>query len=393
MSEIPLSELKGFLMEETLARKRFESLLYGAKSPMVIFKGKEMIVEMFNESYGEIYHGHNLLGKPLFESISELQDSPFPSILRGVYETGETYTSTEGLARIINRRTGNVEERYFDTTFSRIDFGDEDFRILAMPREVTDKVKYKKLLEQSIEQLEEEKSWREFFVSTITHDLINPLTVINISLDSLKRKVNQPDEIMRIAERMKDNLNRAKQMTEDLLDVNRLEAGEWPALHFHSCCIRKIVEETIYNLERMYPDRLQAKITDQVIEGHWDQTAINRILSNLVSNAINYGNPKTKVTVELSFNAGDVFLSIHNWGDPISEQDQTLIFNKYHRGSRRFDTQRKGWGIGLTLVKGLSQAQGGNINLTSTQENGTIFVVKLPIKNDSTVRGQVDYRD
>ena len=372
--------LKGFKkMEETLAKKRFESLLYGAKSPMVIFKGREMIVEMFNDSYNEIYHGHNILGKSLFDSIVELRDSPFPGILKKVYETGETYISTEGLARIINRRTGDVEERYFDTTFSRIDFGDEDYRILAMPREVTDKVRYRKMLEVSIEQLEEEKSWREFFVSAITHDLINPLTVINISLDSLKRKSSQPDEVIRLAERMKENINKAKQMTEDLLDVNRLEAGEWPALHLHSCCVRKVVEETVRNLERIYPERIEAKIISRPIEGHWDQIAINRILNNLVNNAVNYGKTETKVTVELSSDDKNIFLSVHNWGLPIPQKDQSLIFNKYHRGNHRSDMQKRGWGLGLTLVKGLSEAHGGKTYLTSSEDSGTLFVVELPI--------------
>lgn len=369
-------------MEEIVAKKRFESLLYGAKSPVVIFKGKEMIVEMFNESYSDIYHGHNILGKPLFDSIVELQNSPFPNILKKVYETGETYISSEGLARIRNRITGEIEERYFDTTFSRLDFGDEEFRILAMPREVTDKVKYKKLLELSIRQLEEEKVWREFFVSTVTHDLINPLTVLTISLDSLKRKVNDPEAVIKIAERMKENVYRAKQMTEDLLDVNRLEAGQWPGIHLDSCCVRRIIEDTVENLEKIYPQKLEVKIPSNPIQGDWDQLAINRILNNLVSNAIQYGKLDTKVNIELSSEQDHILLSVHNWGNPILEKDQSLIFNKYHRGSgHRADKHRRGWGIGLTLVKGLSEALGGTIHVTSSEDLGTRFIVKLPIKS------------
>lgn len=378
-------------MEEIVARKRFESLLYGAKSPMVIFKGEEMIVEMFNESYHDIYHGHNILGKPLFDSIVELQNSPFPNILKKVYETGETYISSEGLARIRNRITGEMEERYFDTTFSRLDFGDEVFRILAMPREVTDKVKYKKLLELSVKQLEEEKVWREFFVSTVTHDLINPLTVLNISLDSLKRKVNDPEAVIKIAERMKENVYRAKQMTEDLLDVNRLEAGQWPSIHLVSCCVRKIVEDTVENLEKIYPQKLELKIASNQIQGDWDQLAINRILNNLVSNAIQYGKPETKVNIELSSQQDHILLSVHNWGNPILEKDQSLIFNKYHRlNNHKIEMQRRGWGIGLTLVKGLSEALGGMIHVTSSEDLGTRFVVRLPIK---TREGKVTNRD
>lgn len=367
--------------EQKLARLQFESLLYGAQSPMVIFKGEEMIVEIFNQSYGEIYYGRNLLGRPLFDAIGELRNSPFPSILKKVYETGQTYISSEEMAHILNRRTKELEERYFDTTFSRIDFGDGVFRILAMPREVTEKVKYKKTLESLIEQLEKEKDWREFFVSNITHDLISPLSIISISLDSLKRKANNPDDVIRIAQRMKDSVKRAKQMTEDLLDVNRLEAGEWPSLNLQPCCVREILEETIGHLEKNYPQKLQVRIPAISIEGQWDELAINRILNNLVSNAIQYGNAETKVTIELSTDMLNIYLAVQNWGVPIQEEAQSLIFNKYHRVSgHRSAQQKRGWGIGLALVKGLSEALGGNIKVTSTEELGTIFVVSLPIR-------------
>ena len=369
-------------MEEKRAKLQFESLLYGAQSPMVIFKGEEMVVEIFNQSYSDIYHGHDLLGKPLFDAIAELRSSPFPAIVKKVYETGETYISSEGLARILNRKTQEIEERYFDTTFSRIDFGDGVFRILAMPREVTEKVNNKKKLESCIEQLKEEKAWREFFVSTITHDLVNPLSLISIALDSLKNKAHKPAEVIRISQMMKESVKKAKQMTEDLLDVNRLEAGEWPSLQLQWCCIRKICEETVENLEKMYPQRMQVKIPPNAIEGQWDPLAINRIINNLVSNAIQYGNPETKVTIELSSDEFNIYLSVQNWGNPILEEDQSLIFNKYHRVSgHRSALQRRGWGIGLALVKGLSQAQGGNIKLTSSQDLGTSFVVSLPIRN------------
>jgi hypothetical protein len=89
-------------MNSTSDRKMFEAIFYGSESPMVIFKGPEIIVEMFNQKYREIYGDRDLLSKPLFEVISELKDTNFPMILKRVYETGESYFSREGFSRILN---------------------------------------------------------------------------------------------------------------------------------------------------------------------------------------------------------------------------------------------------------------------------------------------------
>lgn len=366
--------------KERCEKMKLETLLHGSLNPIVIFKGKEMLLEMFNESYQEIYYGRDLLGKKIFDVITELRDSPFPEILNKVYESGESYTTVEGCSRILNQKTGELEERYFDTTFSRLDWGDGCYRILAMPREVTEKMKYKKLLESNIKQLEEEKEWREFFVSTVTHDLINPLSVINLLVDLLKRKTTESAELNKIAEKMKLHVTKAKKMAKDLLDVNRLEAREWPALDLHYCCLRNIVLETVQSLTEMYPQRIQVKILNESLIGLWDQLAINRILNNLVSNAIKYGQDSSPVTIELARTDHDrVSLSIHNWGDPISAEDQQNIFKKYHRGTKLSGSKKRGWGIGLTLVKGLTEAQKGTIHLISSQTAETTFVVKLPI--------------
>ncbi|MGZ3790626.1 MAG: hypothetical protein ACXVLQ_19185, partial [Bacteriovorax sp.] len=94
-----LEDTKLRLKEEQM---KFEAIFYGSETHMVIFQGPEMIVEMFNGKYQEIYPDRELLKRPFFEAVPELKESPFPDILRKVYETGEHYVSHEGLARIYN---------------------------------------------------------------------------------------------------------------------------------------------------------------------------------------------------------------------------------------------------------------------------------------------------
>lgn len=377
------NELVGMIiiiMEDAAKDKqKFESLFYGAETPMVIFKGEEMIVEMFNESYHNIYHQLDLLGKPLFEAVEELKDSQFPEILKNVYKTGVTYVSHEGMAKILNRRNGLIEERYFDTTFTRI-FWDEDqtYRILAIPREVTDKVKFRKQLELSLAKLEEEKVFRDFFVSALTHDLRSPLSIIRVSLEILLKKKGNPEEVFKLAKKMTANIERTERMISDLLDVNRIQEGEWPRLHPYPSSLKDIVEDTLAGLDKIYPDKIQTNISVQQTVGNWDRISISRIIDNLLSNAVKYGSHDSKVTVGLSYEGMNYKLTVHNWGNPISSEEQNLIFTKHRRGNFAMESGKKGWGIGLAIVKGLVLAHKGQVKVESSEEKGTTFTVILP---------------
>lgn len=354
---------------------KFSSLFHGAQVPMVIFKGDEMIVEMFNESYHDIYHKHDILNKPLFDTIVELRDTQFPSILKKVYETGETFVLVEGLSQILNRKTGVMEDRYFDTTFTRIDWGEDGiYRILATPREVTERVVYRKLLE-------EEKNFRDFFISTITHDLINPLSVINISLDTLSKKSKEPLEVEKLATRMKRGVDKARKLIEDLLELKKIQAGEYPNLSFYPCCLKETVDKIAENLQSKFPGRIELHLDAQEVNGYWDKNAIQRILNNLVENAIQYGSSEKKVSIRLNSLGPYINLSIHNWGNPISLEDQNLLFKKHYRGESAVNLMQNGWGIGLTLVKGLCETMNGSVSLSSSENTGTTFTVELPVKN------------
>lgn len=354
---------------------KFASLFYGAQTPIVIFRGKEMIVEMYNESYHNLYHKHDILNKPFFDTIIELRDTQFPSILKKVYETGETFVLVEGLSRIRNRQSGKMEDRYFDTTFSRIDWGEEGvYRILAMPREVTERVVYRKLLE-------EEKSFRDLFTSTITHDLINPLSVINISLGTLAKKSKEPEEVVRLMARMKRGVDKARKLIDDLLELKKIQAGEYPKLSLYPCCLKEILEKIVQNLEGNFPGRIELFLDAKSANGFWDKSAIQRILNTLVENAIRYGSPEKKVSIRLNLKGSNVYLSVHNYGNPILLEDQDLIFKKHYRGQHAVKLKQNGWGIGLTLVKGLCEVMEGDINFISNEESGTTFTVQLPIKN------------
>lgn len=359
---------------------KFEAIFYGSEDPLVIFMGPDMVYEMLNDTYQSIYPGRHLLGKPLLEAVPELAHTQFPAILQKVYQTGQHFNSHEGVVYLKNKLTGKIEERYFDTTFSRIDYGDgQMFRILATPKEVTEKVFARKKLEQSLHELEAEKDLREKFVSALTHDLRTPLAVIKLSAQMLKAKIQIPEAFDKGIQRIMHNTDRADRMIHDLLDANRLKANEGLLILAQECQLEEVLTFAINDLEDLYGKRFVIENPIGKINVYWDSMAIHRLIQNLASNAIKYGSQQTPVTIKIKRDGDFLEIRVHNLGNPISGEDQKILFHPYQRTEFAKASKQKGWGLGLSLVQGLARAHRGSVTLESSTDHGTSFIVRLPI--------------
>ncbi|WP_375758285.1 PAS domain-containing protein [Corallococcus exercitus] len=224
-------------------------------------------------------------------------------------------------------------------------------------------------------RLEEERDLRERFVATLTHDLRTPLTAAKLNAQMLARKGADPTVLYKLVARISENLDRADQMIRDLLDANRIRAGEGIAVDIAPCDLTVLARETLEELALVHGDRF---ILDapETLPGHWSREALRRMLENLCANAIKYGAHDRPVTVTLAEAGPDtVTLSVHNWGNPIPREDQRALFQQYRR--REATQAQKGWGLGLTLVEGLAQAHQGSVTVESTPETGTTFTVTV----------------
>lgn len=228
-----------------------------------------------------------------------------------------------------------------------------------------------------LEKLVEEQDARERFVATLSHDLRTPLTAAKMSAQIIARKATDVDLVTRSSARIVENMNRADVMIRDILDANRIKAGEKIALEFGQCSLRSIISDALDDLRTLHGDRF-ILIDGQEIEGYWSCSGIRRILENLCNNAIKYGSPHDHVTITLEDKTHEVLLSVQNEGDSIPEDEQKKLFDPYRRAEKAEVSMQRGWGLGLTLVKGIAEAHGGRVTVTSRKGHGTIFQVTLP---------------
>ena len=98
-----------------------------------------------------------------------------------------------------------------------------------------------------------------------------------------------------------------------------------------------------------------------------------------MANAAKYSAPGTIVSIKLEKLDGLAKLAIHNEGNPIPVEEQKLLFQPFLRAKAAQDSGKKGWGLGLTLVKGIAEAHGGTVTVESSAEKGTTFTLSIPL--------------
>jgi signal transduction histidine kinase len=233
-------------------------------------------------------------------------------------------------------------------------------------------------LRKTIAQLTEERELRERFVLTLSHDLRNPLTAARTSAQMIQRQPDECQKHMAAAHRIEHNIDRVDSMITDLLDVSRIRAGEVLPVEIVYCDLVRTIREVIDELTSVYGKRFQLNLPDS-LNGYWSCDGVKRIVENLAINGIKYGIPDRPITVALIQQADRVIVSVHNEGTPLSSEEQVSIFDPFRRTTAAQASTKKGWGLGLTLVQGITDAHGGKVRLESTQGQGTTFFVELPI--------------
>lgn len=230
---------------------------------------------------------------------------------------------------------------------------------------------------KDLEQLRLERELRERFVATLTHDLRTPMTAAKMSASLLMRQPDISDNAQKLAHRITESIDRADRMVRDLLDANRIRAGEPLPMNFQECRLKSLTEDVLADLASSHGDRFVLKAKSETV-GYWDCDALQRVIENLVINAIKYGAPFRPIVVTISEVNSLAELSVCNEGRALTAEEQAILFDPYRRTSSAQTGGQKGWGLGLTLVQGVVAAHGGKVSLRSETGKGTTFTIQLP---------------
>lgn len=225
-------------------------------------------------------------------------------------------------------------------------------------------------------RLEVEGREREVVAATITHDLRSPLSTAKMGAEVLKSGAGSPERRESVANRVLRAIDRSDRMISNLLDTYRVRSGKPLELTIERYSMNEVAEQVIDDMKQVHGDRFVLDAPAQ-ITGYWSRDGMRRVLENLLTNAAKYSAPNTPIVVKVRELDGRMQMSIHNEGPPLSAEDQAKILEPFERA--RHDAGAPGWGIGLTFVRGMIKAHGGNLFVESSAEQGTTFTVRNPM--------------
>jgi two-component system, sensor histidine kinase and response regulator len=225
---------------------------------------------------------------------------------------------------------------------------------------------------------------RDDLIRMIVHDMKSPLSAISGHLEMLLESLwgdlnpNQHDSVLRAYRNTQTLLD----MTMMILDLQRLEEGKL-TLHFEPAPVLAMLHEVVTNLDWMaqnYGVEIAVECTDSQLFASLDWNVLQRVLTNLISNAIKHSPRGSMITIAATSDADKLFISVKDQGEGIALEDQLFIFEKYSQASQRKGGSRTDTGLGLTFCKLAVEAHGGWIELESKLSSGSTFTLVLPIQ-------------
>ncbi|MFL5278882.1 MAG: ATP-binding protein [Myxococcales bacterium] len=228
------------------------------------------------------------------------------------------------------------------------------------------------------DRLRIEAEYRERFVQMLTHDLRSPLSTVKASAGLIARFVDQPEKVGTSARRIVQAVDRCDRMISDLLDAARLDAGEQIQIHVEDCDLKRIVADASDEMSTRHGDRFHVE-THGETNGRWDPEGLRRVVENLLTNAIKYADRATPVSIAIRRIDQRILVTVHNQGTIIPAEEQAKLFKPFHRTQEAKAGGERGWGLGLTVVRGIVEAHGGIVKVESYPKEGTTFTIDLPV--------------
>ena len=239
-------------------------------------------------------------------------------------------------------------------------------------------------LSKQVESLETANERKNKFISTLSHELRNPLGALCMSVELLKIAGDDAQALSQAAMTLERELGTMRRMVDDLLDATRVSAGK---INLEKACqdLRPVIEaavETCRPAIDMRTHNLNVIVPSVPLEVEVDATRMRQVFVNLIQNAAKCTKNGGTIWVKVSVEAAEAVVKIEDNGIGISPDMLPHIFDLFTQAEFAGDRSDAGLGIGLSVVKDLTQLHGGSVQVRSDGiGKGSEFTVRLPMAN------------
>ncbi|MBO8435178.1 MAG: HAMP domain-containing protein [Tyzzerella sp.] len=241
------------------------------------------------------------------------------------------------------------------------------------------------------DELEQVESTRQTFVSNVSHELKTPLSSIKVLSESILLQDEVPKEMY--VEFLKDINSEVDRMTEiinDLLTLVKLDQREIP-IDYEMTDMVKLCGDVVKRISPLASAKnIKLEfIADKEVFAEVDSTKFTLAISNLVENGIKYTDEGGKVSLYVDCDHQNAFFKVTDTGIGIAEEELGKIFNRFYRVDKTRDRETGGTGLGLSITHSTVLMHNGSIKVTSKENEGTTFVVRIPLRHTPKVSENV----
>jgi sigma-B regulation protein RsbU (phosphoserine phosphatase) len=251
-------------------------------------------------------------------------------------------------------------------------------RMVGAMQDISERKHAEQERQRLLQEAHRRAEFEQQLMGIVSHDLRNPLSAILMAGSLLLRREDTQPWQAKTAARIVSSAERAHRMIRDLLDFTQARLGSGIPVRPAPIDLHELAYQVVEEARTAHPERelLLTRLGDGL--GSWDADRIAQVLSNILGNALRYGQEDTPVRIETEGQREQVFLRVHNQGTPIAPELLPHLFEPLTRGGTRLGHSDRSIGLGLYIVRQIVLAHGGTVEVHSTAAEGTTFTVRLP---------------
>jgi signal transduction histidine kinase len=246
----------------------------------------------------------------------------------------------------------------------------------------TGTVEYLSTICRDITERKRTERFREDFIHTITHDLRSPLTVLTAQGDFLAKLADKGEldaRVQRSVAAMRRGVDTMTAMVQQLAESARLEAGQ-VRLEKRPLELAPFLRDVLLRASPVVPvTRIETDLPADLPRVEVDPNGLERIVMNLLTNAVKYSPPEARVKLAARRTGGMVTISVSDQGPGIAPEDRDRLFDRFYRTRASAAGKIEGLGLGLYIVRMLVEAHGGRISVHSELGKGSTFTFTVPL--------------
>ena len=376
ISAIDVTESFIFKKQLLESEQNFRNIIEQSPVAMCVLRGPEFTVEIANERMYEVWGKKEIevLHKPLFTGLPEVEDQGIKDLLEKVYTTGEKFTASEYSIKL--SRGGKLETIYVDFVYQALKENDGNISgIVVVAIDVTDQINARR----ESEFLQQQK---DDFIGIASHELKTPVTIIKAYSQMLGKILSEKGNLYEsgMANKMDEQTNRLNSLIVDLLDTTKINSGK---LQFNDVDFdfNELLKGILDDMKYTTQTHSIVKELDDSCMVHADKERIGQVIDNFITNAIKYSPKADQIVVRTELKKDEVHLSVQDFGIGISAEKKDKVFEQFYRvtGSGKPNTY-PGMGLGLFIAAEIIKRENGKIWVESEEGKGSSFCFSLPCK-------------